>query len=64
MGIGWFSDKCKFRIKFDFTNEYGVTVHTYLDNNGTGYGLQDALDIQRQLKQQGKWNVTVEQITA
>ncbi len=58
----WFTNNYKYKVKFDFVNEYGELVNTNLDNNGTGFVLQDALDVQIQLVQRGNQNVTIERI--
>ena len=43
----------RYRIEFEFYNEFGELVSTFLDDNGCGFNEEDALSIARQLREQG-----------
>ena len=60
MNIGWF--KNRYEVTFDYMNEYGAWVHTEFDNNGEGYQLQDAFELQRQILQNGHRNVVIKEM--
>ena len=51
-----------YRVTYEFINEYGEQVATFLDNCGEGFTEADALDIVRQLKYMGHKNVELEEM--
>lgn len=40
----------RYKVEFEFYNELGEWVETFLDNNGEGFTKEDAIDIARQLR--------------
>ena len=53
----------KYRVRFEFRNELGEMVDTYLDGNGEGLCEEDALQLARELSYQGKRNVRLEEMS-
>ena len=52
----------KYKVTFAFWTEAGEVRTDYFDNNGRGHTLSDADDIARQLRQNGHWNVSIEEM--
>ena len=41
----------KYRVNFEFYNELGEWVETFLDNNEKGFTKEEAMDVARQLRE-------------
>lgn len=48
-----------YRVWFTFRNILGEDVRDYLDNNGEGFNPMDALDVARELREQGQREVLI-----
>lgn len=51
-----------YRVWFTFRNILGEDVRDYLDNNGEGFNPMDALDVARELREQGQREVLITRI--
>lgn len=51
-----------YRVWFTFRNSLGADVRDYLDNNGNGFNPMDALNVARELGEQGQRDILITRI--